>query len=140
MSVYRFNSANAQFRNIPSEVTDSFIVNFQKLPMYHGKTKSPHSRPNLTINNEKLKAYLFIKRGVAENRAETVAILKLPAKVKDGFNKSKYADYAVTDVTKQMIMKKDYCINLWLQKRETSPNGNYILPTQGQLVKDDMNF
>lgn len=134
-----FFTANAQFRDIPSVVTDSFIVRFPKATHVSWKDKVTAFQAEFDQNNEELRVY-YSSKGEWLKTERKVEMLKLPSSVKDGFNKSKYAAYSISDITETIDHEKGLLYKVIAARKGSITKRVLYFTDKGQLVKDDMNF
>jgi hypothetical protein len=130
-------TVHAQFRSIPSVVTDSFKVKYPNATSVSWSDKVSAFQATFTQDSEK---YIARYGSKGEWLGSTKKITKdaLPAAVKDGLSKSKYADpdWEVRTVTTRYLPGNvvQYVINVYksgLQKK------NLLFSSSGQLLKDD---
>ncbi len=130
------HSVNAQLRNLPSQVTDSLKARYPAAVSVSWNDKISYFQAGFTIDSEKYQAR-FKSKGEWISTEKTISQDALPASVKDGLLKSKYADWKVKAVyilylpggVKQYhipVVKSD------LQKR------NLLFSPEGQLLKDNI--
>ena len=131
-------AANAQFRGIPSEVTDSFVAKFPKASHVSWKDKITGFQADFEQKNQKVKA-TFNSKGEWQKTEKQLLISKLPAAVNDGFNKSKYAAYTVREAVELDDHEKGLMYKVVVKKGDITKRNLYFTAA-GQLVKDDVNF
>ena len=131
-------AANAQFRGIPSEVTDSFDAKFPKALHVSWKDKITGFQADFEQKNQKVKA-TFNSKGEWQKTEKQLLISKLPAAVNDGFNKSKYAAYTVREAVELDDHEKGLMYKVVVKKGDITKRNLYFTAA-GQLVKDDVNF
>ena len=131
-------AANAQFRDIPSEVTDSFVAKFPKASHVSWKDKITGFQADFEQKNQKVKA-TFNSKGEWQKTEKQLLISKLPAAVNDGFNKSKYAAYTVREAVELDDHEKGLMYKVVVKKGDITKRNLYFTAA-GQLVKDDVNF
>ena len=127
-------SAHAQIRKIPSEVTNAFSEKY-------GDAKNVEWSDNLSTftasfeqDGHKYKAQ-YNKKGEWKGAEKELTIEDLSSTVKDGFNKSKYADWKVKSVTQvespgDKIQYRVHVIKSDLKQK------NLTFNEKGKLVKD----
>ena len=131
-------TANAQFRNIPAEVTDGFKVKFPKATHVTWKDKITSFQAEFVQNKDKVKA-TFSSKGEWQKTEKKYDFTKLPSNVKDGFSKSKYAKYDVKEVSEIDDSEKGLMYRVVVKKDDFTKRGLYFTAA-GQLVKDEVNF
>jgi hypothetical protein len=129
-------AAQAQLRKIPAEVTEAFKNKYPQATNVEWKDKLSAFAANFDDGSAKYEAR-FNKKGewLQSEHASTEA--DLPAAVKDGLSKSKYADWKVSAVYTRDLPgdKTQYRINVEkgdLQKKIL------LFSKEGQLLKDNM--
>jgi Putative beta-lactamase-inhibitor-like, PepSY-like len=129
-------TAHAQFRSIPAVVTDSFKTQYPKATSVSWSDKVSAFQATFTLDNEKYVAR-YGSKGEWQNSVKKITKDALPAEVKDGLSKSKYADtdWEVRAVTVRYLPGSvQYIILVYksgLQKK------NLLFSSSGQLLKDD---
>ena len=131
-------TANAQFRDIPSEVTDSFDEKFPKASHVSWKDKITVFQADFEQKNQKVKA-TFNSKGEWQKTERQLLVTKLPGTVNDGFKKSKYAAYTVRQALEIDDHEKGLLYKV-VVKRGDITKRNLYFTAKGQLVKDDVNF
>ena len=131
-------TANAQFRDIPSEVTDSFAAKFPKASHVSWKDKITGFQADFEQKNQKVKA-IFNSKGEWQKTEKQLLISKLPGNVNDGFKKSKYAAYTIREAVEIDDHEKGLLYKVIVKKGDTTKR-NLFFTTEGQLVKDGVNF
>jgi hypothetical protein len=134
LSVVMF-SANAQFRKIPPEVTDSFKARFDKATQVSWTDNLINFQATFKLGNDNVRAF-YNSKGELLRSEKNVTFEELPLNVKDGFKKSKYADWTVKDI--RYIEDKDKQVQYRLQVVKNSDiiRKNLLFSTTGQLVDD----
>jgi len=128
-------SAKAQFRKIPADVTDSFKIKYENASAVSWKDRLSSFQANFTVGDKEMKA-LFTSRGEWIKTETKHTYNSLPADVKDGFKKSKYADMDVLDVT-QMEDKDDQIQYRIVVKKNDFNKRSLIFSKSGQLISDN---
>ncbi len=131
-------TANAQFRNIPAEVTEAFKTKFPNASHVSWKDKITSFQAEFEQDEVKSKAS-YTSKGEWLKTERKAEFEKLPEKIKDGFNKSKYADYPVREVVEVEDNEKGIQYLVIVKKGDITKRNLYFTAA-GQLVKDDVNF
>ena len=97
-------SINAQIRKIPSEVTEAFKAKFPGADKVEWKDKITYFEAQFTADGNEMTAD-FLSDGTWKETDKSITYDALPDAVKDGFKKSKYADWTPGSVT--LIEKSD---------------------------------
>lgn len=131
-------TVNAQFRSIPAVVTDAFQAKFGKASHVIWKDKLSSFQAEFQLGKDKVKAS-YSSKGEWLKTEKKYDFTRLPADVKDGLSKSKYADYTVKEVMEIDDKEKGLQYKLTVKKGDKTRRLLYFTPA-GQLVKDDVNF
>lgn len=131
-------TANAQFRDIPSVVTDSFYNRFPKAAHVSWKDKITAFQAEFELGYDKVKS-TYSSKGEWQKTEKDLLISKIPGNVTDGFNKSKYAAYNIREAVEINDHEKGLLYKLVVRRGEITKRNLYFT-TGGQLVKDDVNF
>ncbi len=130
-------TSHAQFRSIPSVVTDSFKMQYPKASSVSWSDKVSAFQATFTMDTEKYVAR-YSSKGEWQGSTKKITKDALPAPVKDGLSKSKYADpdWEIRSVTTRYLPGNviQYSILVYksgLQKK------NLLFSSMGQLLKDD---
>ena len=141
MSVFSFilllsvASVNAQFRRIPADVTDSFKAKYESASGVSWKDRLSSFQADFTMGDKEMKA-LFTSKGEWIKTETHHSYTNLPADVKDGFKKSKYADLEVLTVT-QIEDKDNQTQYRIVVKKNTFNKRSLIFSRAGQLIGDN---
>jgi hypothetical protein len=130
-------TARAQFRSIPSVVTDSFKIQYPKATSVSWSDKVSAFQATFTLDNEKYVAR-YGSKGEWQNSVKKITKDALPGEVKDGFSKSKYAgsDWEVRSVTVRYLPGNiiQYIVLVY---KSSVQKKNLLFSSTGQLLKDD---
>lgn len=126
--------ANAQLRKVPSEVTDALKAKYPDAQQVEWKDKLTHFDAEFLVNNVKTTAS-FTNDGTWKETDQEIDFEKLPAAVKDGFNKSKFNDWTTGSVTK-IISPDGVQYKIYAEKSSIIQKKFLYFNEQGQLVKD----
>ncbi len=138
LMVCMLTTVNAQFRNIPSVVTDSFSLRYANATHVEWKDKITSFQASFEQNNETFRTN-FSSKGEWLRTEKDMDMTLLPEPVKDGFEKSKYAGYDVKEITEVDDREKGHNYKV-VVNNGTFIRRNLVFTTKGQLVKDEMNF
>jgi hypothetical protein len=130
------STASAQFRSVPGAVTDSFKIRYPN-------AKSVSWRDNVSAFQATFKldsaTYVAKYSSKAEWQSSETKIRQdaIPAAVKDGLSKSKYADWKIGTVTVRYLPgnKTEYVI--FVSKSDINRK-NLTFSSEGQLLKDSI--
>lgn len=128
------STANAQFRKIPGVVTDSFKEKYPNAKSVSWKDNVTAFTASFTLDSDQYQAK-YNSKGEWLQAEKKIKQEGVPAAVKDGLSKSKYADWKIGTVTERYLPgdKVEYIIgvsNGTLNKRVLTFNSD------GQLQKD----
>lgn len=128
------NSAFAQIRKIPSEVTDAFSQKYPNAKEVEWKDKLTSFSAGFTLND---KHYLadFSNKGEWQSTEQDIEDSELPAPIKDGFNKSKYADWKINKSIKIELPSNAVQYRLEIGSGDIKRR-NLTFNSDGRLVKD----
>lgn len=128
-------SVNAQFRKIPAVVTDAFKAKYANASGVEWKDKLSSFEADFTSNNKEMKAF-FSSKGEWLKTETKHTYNSLPADVKDGFKKSKYADLSVVDVRQIDDKDKGVQYKVVVRKNECTKR-NLVFSKSGQMMSDN---
>ena len=129
-----FIGANAQFRKIPGVVTDSFKVKYPTAKGVSWRDKTTSFQASFKLGKDEYTAK-YSSKGEWQQSEKKIKEEDIPAAVKDGLSKSKYADWKIGSVIHRDLPgnKVEYTIavsNGTLSKR------NLTFSSEGQLQRD----
>jgi hypothetical protein len=131
--------AKAQFRSVPSVVTDSFKAKYPAASSVSWSDKMLSGggfQASFTDGNEKYEAR-FGNKGEWQWSTKKITKDELPAAVKDGLAKSKYAgsEWEVKTVTAKFLPGNTVQYLLFIEKSDLNKK-NLTFSSEGQLLKD----
>ncbi len=131
-------SANAQFRKIPAEVTDSFKIRYENASGVSWKDKLISFEADFKQGDKEMQAF-FSSKGEWIKTETRCTFETLPDEVKNGFEKSKYAD--LTPFVVMQVDEKDNKIQyrLVVKKNDISKR-SLLFSKDGQLISDNISF
>ena len=133
-SLFAVNSADAQIRKIPAEVTDAFKVKYPSANGVEWKDKLTVFQANFLLDGEKYEAK-FNNTGDWQETEKNLDQEKLPAAIKDGFSKSKFTDWEQKQIT--YIEKKDGAEQYRILVRKSDIEKKYLFfDKSGKLIRD----
>ena len=128
----------AQFRKIPPDVTDSFKVHFPDASKVSWKDKVVYFQAEF-VTGEQVQRANFSIEGDWLKTEKIFSFEQLPPEVKDGFKKSKYADWAVKEVVETRSVENGHEYRITIRKDEFLKR--YLrFSTTGQLLDDSLTF
>lgn len=127
-------SVHAQFRSIPGIVTDSFKVKYPTATEVKWSDKVTNFQAVFTLDNEKYTAK-YSSKGEWQSSVKNITEDKLPAVVKDGLSKSKYADWKVGTVAIKYLPAGKVQYGIAVSKGDFNKK-NLTFSSEGQLLSD----
>jgi hypothetical protein len=126
----------AQSDNVPQAVKETFTKQYPAAENVEYKDNLLNVWVNFTLNGDTLKAN-YTKKGVWENTEKAITYDQLPEAVKDGFQKSKYADREVEET--KIIYRAGGTERYRLKTRKNDLQKKYLyFNEKGQLVEDSI--
>jgi hypothetical protein len=134
--LFSAGSLQAQFRSVPATVTDSFKLKYPGATAVSWSDKISGFQASFTEHNEKYIAR-FGNKGEWQWSTKDIKKDDLPAAVKDGLSKSKYAgtEWEVKTVTMKFLPDNTVQYLLFIRKSDLSKK-NLTFSSEGQLLKD----
>jgi hypothetical protein len=128
-------AAHAQFRKIPGIVTDSFKVKYPTAQTVSWEDKVSAFQASFTLDGESYQAR-YNSKGEWLGSQKKIKMENLPAAVKDGLSKSKYADWEVRTLTARYLPggKVEYALGV----NKGGLRKNLLFSNEGQLLKDNI--
>jgi hypothetical protein len=131
-------SANAQFRKIPAEVTDSFKVKYKNASGVSWKDKLTSFQAEFKDADKRMKA--TFSSGGGWLKTETKHSYKsLPSEVKDGFKKSKFANLNILELLQVEVKDRETQYHIAVKKNNITKR-SLIFSKSGQLISDNASF
>jgi hypothetical protein len=128
--------AFAQIRNVPTEVEDAFAKQYPDAESVVYKDNLVNVRVNFVLNGDRLMA-TFNNKGMWRETEKDWTFEQLPEDVKDGFHKSKYADWKLTET--KVIYRPDGKERYRIKIEKNDVQKKYLLFNQsGRLVEDNI--
>ncbi|WP_207492705.1 PepSY-like domain-containing protein [Aridibaculum aurantiacum] len=128
--------ASAQFRKLPAEVTDSFKVKFPTATQVSWRDRLNSFQAEFKEQGQPVKAN-FASNGEWLKTEKRYNYELLPAAVKDGFKKSKYAEWLIKEVVETHDKKDGQEYRITVRKGDFSKR--YLrFSVAGQLLDDSL--
>lgn len=127
-------TTNAQIRKVPATVTDAFKVKFATASQVEWKDRITNFEASFKLKNINHTAK-FTKEGTMIETTGELDFVQLPTSVKDGFNKSKFADWEVKAVITFQETDKPFYYRITVKKNDITKRFLYF-DKNGKLVKD----
>ena len=128
--------ANAQIRKIPADVTDAFAARYPHATKVEWKDKMHYFEASFVLNGSTITAN-FSSGGEWEGSERVLNFDELPDEVKDGFQKSKYADRQKNAVYELQELGKPLQYRISVQKSGIQKKNLYF-DVNGKLLKEAM--
>jgi len=128
------STAHAQFRKIPGVVTDSFKVKYPNAKSVSWKDNVTSFQATFSLDSDTYEAR-YNSKGVWQQSEKKIKEADIPAAVKDGLSKSKYADWKLGTLIHRDLPgnKVEYTISV---SNGTLSKRNLTFSSEGQLKKD----
>ena len=136
VALFSVNNAQAQFRSLPGAVTDSFKVKYPSAKDVSWSDKVSAFQAIFTLGTEKVTAR-FSKDGQWQGSTKYIPKDQIPAAVKDGLSKSKYAgsEWEIKQVKVQDLPGEATQYIILVQKSDIQKK-NLTFNSDGRLMKD----
>ena len=126
----------AQIRKIPAEVTDAFQEKYPEAKSVEWRDKLSSFTASFQIDNTSYVAQ-FSNKGKWESTEETIDDTDMPEEVKTGFDKSRYADWNMGQVTKIELPGDKFQYKIEVSKGDIKKRNLYF-NSEGRLLKDKL--
>jgi len=133
--LFTATGAFAQFRKIPGVVTDAFKQKYPNAQAVSWDDKVSAFQAGFTLDGESYTAR-YTSKGEWVGSQKKITQEKLPAAVKDGLAKSKYAGWEVKVVISHYLPggKEEYGIGVYQKGLNKK---SLLFSSEGQLLKDN---
>jgi hypothetical protein len=131
-----FNTANAQVRKLPAVVTEAFKKKYPNATNVEWHDKLTLFLASFEENNEHYDAR-FTNKGVWQNTESELETSELPAPIKDGYDKSKYAAWKINTITRIDLPGDKIQYRVQVEKSDLQKK-NLLFSNTGQLLKDNI--
>ncbi len=128
--------SSAQIRKIPADVTDAFTTRYPHATRVEWKDKLHYFEATFELNGSTITAD-FSSKGEWEGSECKVNFDQLPDEVKDGFEKSKYADWQKNSAYEVQELGKPMQYRFSVQKSGIQKKNLYF-DINGKLLKESM--
>lgn len=126
----------AQIRKIPAEVTDAFTQRYPNATGVEWRDKLSGFTASFHLDSGMYLAS-FSNKGVWESTEEGIDEQDLPDAVKEGFDKSKYTDWNMNQVTRIELPGDEIQYKIEVQKGDIKKRNLYF-SSEGRLLKDKL--
>jgi hypothetical protein len=127
-------STKAQIREVPKEVEHTFT---RQYPEAHSATYQDHLlnvRVHFVQNGETFQA-TYTNKGLWKETEKEITFEQVSADVKDGFEKSKYADWKVVETRALYRPNNVELYRIKVEKNELQKK-NLLFNTKGRLIEE----
>jgi hypothetical protein len=128
--------SDAQIRKIPAAVTDAFAQRYPHATKVEWKDKLQHFEADFELNGSQISAD-FSSNGEWQSSERVMNFDDLPDEVKDGFAKSKYADWDKKTVSEVQELGKPLQYKINVSKSDLQKK-NLFFDANGKLLKDNI--
>ncbi len=125
----------SQLRKVPSEVTNAMKEKYPDAQNVEWKDKLTFFEASFTLDGTEMTAD-FSNKGEWQETDKKMDFNDLPAAVKDGFQKSKFADWTPGSVTKIEKNDKSIQYKVYAEKSSIIQKKFLYFNQEGQLIKD----
>lgn len=130
-----YGTADAQVRKIPSEVTEAFRGKYPTALNVEWRDRLTGFTAVFDLENIHYEAK-FTNKGLWQNTENKITEAELPAAIKDGFQKSKYAaDWTIEKIYKIALREEKTQYRLEIEKSDIQKK-NLLFDSNGRLVSD----
>lgn len=129
-------TSNAQLRKIPAEVTSSFTEKFPHASDVEWRDKLSGFTASFSLDSSSFIAS-FNNKGEWESTEEAIEEEQLPDGVQDGFEKSKYTEWTISEVSRIELPNDEIQYKLGIEKGDIKKRNLYF-SSEGRLLKDKL--
>jgi len=129
---------DAQLRKIPADVTDAFASKYPHATRVEWKDKLQYFEADFELNGITISAS-FSSKGDWEGSERVINFDDLPGEVRDGFLKSKYADWKKNSMFETQELGKPLRYRISVQKSGIQKKNLYF-DTNGKLLKENISL
>lgn len=127
-------TTNAQLREIPKEVEQAFTIQYKDVDSVEYKDHLVNVRVHFRQNGEKMMA-TYSNKGLWKETEKEYTYEQLNEAIKDGFQKSKYADWKVMETKVIYRPNNVELYRIRLEKNELQKKNLYF-NEKGRLIDD----
>lgn len=128
------NIATAQVRKLPATVTESFRAKYPTAANVEWRDRLSGFTASFDQDNVHYEAK-FNNKGLWQSTENKIDEKDMPASVKDGFGKSKYAEWTIDEVYKIQIPGEKIQYRLQIKKNDIQKK-NLLYSSEGRLISD----
>jgi Putative beta-lactamase-inhibitor-like, PepSY-like len=126
----------AQLRKIPAEVTNAFQEKYPQATSVEWRDKLSSFTASFQLDSTTYIAQ-FSSKGEWENTEEAIDETELPQEVQAGFDKSKYTEWEIGQVTKIQLPNDEVQYRIEVAKGEIKKR-NLFYNSEGRMLKDKL--
>lgn len=126
----------AQLRKIPAEVTESFTTKFPEATSVEWRDKLTGFTATFSVDSVTYIA-TFDNDGEWQSTEESIGEEDLPSAVQDGFEKSRYADWKVDNLSRIQLPGDEVNFKIVVVKGDIKKR-NLLFNNEGRLLKDKL--
>lgn len=135
VSMFSFHS-NAQVTSIPEQAKESFFKQYPDAKNVKWENNIVNVNVRFELDSSNMNAE-YNNKGIWKNTLKDWSFDKVPADVKDGFNKSKFAGREITEV--KMLYLPGYVIQYRLKVEKSGLEKKYLFfSTEGRLIRSSV--
>ncbi|HVU57997.1 MAG TPA: PepSY-like domain-containing protein [Puia sp.] len=129
-------AAQAQFGSVPGVVTDSFKIKYPAAKSVTWRDNIGSFQATFKLDSSTYTAK-YSKKGEWQSTEKKIRSGAIPAAVKDGLSKSKYADWRIGTVTERYLPGNKTIYIIFVSKSDINRK-NLTFASDGQLLKDNL--
>lgn len=130
------NTSLAQIRKIPAEVTSALSEKYPSATNVEWRDKLTGFTANFTLGKNSYIA-TFNNKSEWESTEQAIAKEELPEVVQEGFDKSRYADWTVVQVSKIDLPDNEVQFKIEVSKGDIKKRNLYF-NSKGRMLKDKL--
>ena len=129
-------NVNAQVTSIPAQAKESFFKQYPDAKNVKWENNVVNVNVRFELDSSNMVAE-YNNKGIWKNTLKDWSFDKVPADVKDGYNKSKFAGREVTDA--KMLYLPGYIIQYRLKVEKSGLEKKYLFfSTEGRLIRSSV--
>lgn len=129
-----YHTTTAQVRKLPATVTESFRAKYPTALNVEWRDRISGFTAAFDLNNIHYEAK-FNNKGIWQSTENEIAEKDMPEAVKDGFQKSKYAEWSIDEIYKIQIPGEKIQYRIQIKKNDIQKK-NLLYSSEGRLISD----
>ena len=129
-----FGTATAQVRKVPATVTEAFRTKYPMALNVEWRDRLSGFTASFDQDNVHYESK-FNNKGIWQSTENKVEEKDLPAPVKDGFEKSKFAEWTIDEAYKIQIPGEKVQYRVQIEKSDIQKK-NLLFSSEGRLISD----